>query len=420
MATNNQINIPTPFPVNKGGTGVASVTIAPTASAWAGWDANKNFSAVGFIPGYTTTVTSASPVTLTVGSNQQQYFTGSTAQSLTMPVANTLVVGQYWSVINNSSAIVTIKSSGGNTIIALPANSETTVTCVTASGTDATSWTTSPAVSGSGTVNSGLINQLAWYASSGTAVSGLATANSSGLLTNGSGVPAWVTVTGTGAPVLATSPTLVTPILGVAAATSLQITGANGIYDSNNNLIFALAPIASAVNSIATFNNSTGNGPGLGVQGSDTNITLSVQGKGTGGVTVQGTGTNDNAGAGYIGEFMSASNLFGAPIVFTSTVAKTLQSITLTAGDWDVWGNIFFAGTTTTSGQCGLHTTTNVLPDNSLTQYIAPLATSQDIGVIAPQRRFSVNGSTTIYLVGTVTGTGTLNGSGGIYARRVR
>lgn len=42
---------------------------------------------------------------------------------------------------------------------------------------------------GSGTVNSGTANYLAYYASTGTAVSGLATANSSVLVTDGSGVP---------------------------------------------------------------------------------------------------------------------------------------------------------------------------------------------------------------------------------------
>lgn len=47
--------------------------------------------------------------------------------------------------------------------------------------------------SGSGTVNSGTANQLAYYASSGTAVSGLATANNGILVTNGSGVPSIAT-----------------------------------------------------------------------------------------------------------------------------------------------------------------------------------------------------------------------------------
>jgi len=49
------------------------------------------------------------------------------------------------------------------------------------------------ASSASGTVNSGTINQLAYYAATGTAVSGLATANSGVLVTSGTGVPSIAT-----------------------------------------------------------------------------------------------------------------------------------------------------------------------------------------------------------------------------------
>lgn len=47
--------------------------------------------------------------------------------------------------------------------------------------------------SGSGTVNAGTINQVAWYAATGTAVSGLATANSGILVTSAGGVPSIAT-----------------------------------------------------------------------------------------------------------------------------------------------------------------------------------------------------------------------------------
>ena len=47
--------------------------------------------------------------------------------------------------------------------------------------------------SGAGTVNSGTINQLAWYAATGTAVSGLTTANNGILVTSAGGVPSIAT-----------------------------------------------------------------------------------------------------------------------------------------------------------------------------------------------------------------------------------
>jgi len=67
-----------------------------------------------------------------------------------------------------------------------------------------------------------------------------------------------------------------------------------------------------------------------------------------------------------------------------------------------------------------LNTATNTLPDSSLFTYVSPLATSVNIGLVAPQRRFTVATTQAVYLVGNVSGTGTLNGSGGIYARRAR
>lgn len=140
----------TGLPVAGGGTGVTSVTIAPTATAFAGWDANSNLSAKNHIEGFTTTATAAGTTTLTVASNYIQQFTGSTTQTVTMPVASTLAQGQSWQIINNSTGTVTVNSSGGNLIVSLAANTAAIVTCVLTSGTSAASWTTSFTASGSG------------------------------------------------------------------------------------------------------------------------------------------------------------------------------------------------------------------------------------------------------------------------------
>lgn len=468
MVQNNQINIPTPFAINKGGTGVTSVTTAPTASAWSGWDANKNASATGFIPGYTTTVTSASPVVLTVGSNQQQYFTGSTAQTLTMPVASTLVVGQNWTVVNNSSAVVTIQSSGSNTILSLPASSETVVTCVTASGTSAASWTTSPAVSGSGTVNSGLINQLAWYAASGTAVSGLTIVNSAGLITTSGGVPTWVAYTGTNAPVLGTAPTISAPLinqindqtqnlsvvkfLSVASAVNqltinnaatggfptLQSTGTdtdislgfiakgagsigfNG-YGGATSLLNA-AGVASAVNFLTTVNSATGNPIVLEPAGTDSNISMSLVSKGTGRVQIFGTSTNAAVVSGYVGELITSTVASASAVTSTANAASNVTSISLTAGDWDVWGNVTWItmGTVPTAVYAWTSSTTAALPDFNITNSITnTTGMAARIGIDAPYRRYLLSTTTTIFLSGQLSntsGNGTFCGS--IYARR--
>jgi hypothetical protein len=126
--------------VGRGGTGVSSVTIAPTASAFAGWDGNKNLSANNFIEGYAATVTAGSTTTLTVASAYSQFFTGSTTQTVLMPVVSTLVLGQQFYLVNNSSGAVTVQSSGANNIVVMPASSSVWLTCIAITGTTAASW----------------------------------------------------------------------------------------------------------------------------------------------------------------------------------------------------------------------------------------------------------------------------------------
>lgn len=115
-------------------------TAIPTASQFSGWDANKNLAANSFLAGYRTTATAAATTTLTVTDAYQQYFTGSTTQTVLLPVTSTLALGQGFYIVNNSSGVVTVQSSGGNTIQAMAANTALLVTCILTSGTTAASW----------------------------------------------------------------------------------------------------------------------------------------------------------------------------------------------------------------------------------------------------------------------------------------
>lgn len=90
--------------------------------------------------GYSTTATAAGTTTLTLTSNRTQFFTGSTTQTVTMPVASTLALGWFIRLVNNSSGVVTVQSSGANTIYAVPAGGDVIFTCILASGTTAASW----------------------------------------------------------------------------------------------------------------------------------------------------------------------------------------------------------------------------------------------------------------------------------------
>lgn len=108
-------------------------------------EVNGNLPANNLIEGYSTVATSAITTTLTVASAFQQYFTGSTTQTVVMPVVSTLTIGQQWQINNSSTGLdaagaITIQSSGLSTILVLPAGSYATLTCVSNSGTGISSW----------------------------------------------------------------------------------------------------------------------------------------------------------------------------------------------------------------------------------------------------------------------------------------
>ncbi len=135
---------------------------------------------------------------------------------------------------------------------------------------------------------------------------------------------------------------------------------------------------------------------------------------------IVGTTTNDGASPGYVGEFISSVVPLGSPVVFVSTVDKDLTSISLTAGDWDVFGNIHASASTITQGTVWISLTSATEPDLSLLNTVLPLAASSVLGISAPYFRASLAATTTIYLSAAFTSTGTNNCCGGIYARRVR
>lgn len=100
----------------------------------------------------TTTATAAGTTTLTATSSKYQIFTGTTTQTVVMPVATTLTNGFYLTICNLSTGGgVTVQTSGGNSLITLALSSNGYVTngnpgratflCInTAGGTGTASW----------------------------------------------------------------------------------------------------------------------------------------------------------------------------------------------------------------------------------------------------------------------------------------
>lgn len=127
------------IPFSQGGTNVTAFSATPSASNLAGWDANKNLSASAFIPGFTTTATAAGTTTLTIASTETQFFTGSSTQTVKLPTTS-VAAGAHYLLVNRSTGIVTVQSSGANAIIALAASSQAFVTSLIATPTTAANW----------------------------------------------------------------------------------------------------------------------------------------------------------------------------------------------------------------------------------------------------------------------------------------
>lgn len=270
--------------------------------------------------------------------------------------------------------------------------------------------------------------------------------------------------TGFGSVVLSTSPTLVTPNIGAATGASLSVSGqltstvATGtaplVVSSTTNIpnlnasslsgaTFASpGAIGGTTPGAGTFTNLSSSGtvsgagfstylaspPAIGgtapaaISGTTGTFSGVLQG---GGVT-----TNSSASAGQIGEFISSVVLIGSAIAITSAATVNVTSISLTAGDWDVSGEVWiaYAGSPSavTIAGGGITTTTATLPTIPATNTARNLIQNSQISgatqtLPLATTRFSLASTTTVFMVGTTTFTGgTSSGYGVLRARRIR
>jgi hypothetical protein len=135
-----------------------------------------------------------------------------------------------------------------------------------------------------------------------------------------------------------------------------------------------------------------------------------------------GVTNGSNAANGRVGEYVTST---GASTSLVSTAAKTIHSITLLAGDWDVEGVATYtkpAATMVTYTQQGISTGNNVIGNTGT--FTATAAGISDVipsAFTTPVVRISVQVNTTVHLVARAGfTTSTLNATGFIRARRVR
>lgn len=129
---------------------------------------------------YTSTATGGSTTTLTSASTTNQYFTGNTTQTVKLPSTATLTVGQTFVITNNSTGSLTIQTSAAGSIVTQISGTQISFTVAS---TSAETW---------------IYEYTGFQGLSGTG---------SHVLSTGATL---------------TSPTLVTPTLGVASATTVN------------------------------------------------------------------------------------------------------------------------------------------------------------------------------------------------------
>lgn len=139
---------------------------------------------------------------------------------------------------------------------------------------------------------------------------------------------------------------------------------------------------------------------------------------------IDGITDGSNATAGYIGEYISSTILNSSAVSLTNNTAKDITSIILTAGDWDVEGNINFCQSSVSMSSviAWSSETSATMPDNSAINCVtSPTSVAYNqLGVQIPKTRINVTTNTTIYLSGYATFSGLLSACGNISARRVR
>lgn len=144
---------------------------------------------------------------------------------------------------------------------------------------------------------------------------------------------------------------------------------------------------------------------------------------------IQGVSNGSAANTGFIGEYVSSLIAVGSAVSLTTATPKNITSISLTAGDWDVEGNINLNATSATvaSGSLwvgGINTTSATIPTTGAeVQESIPTVTTTSFktSIATPPQRISITTTTTVYLVAEATFTaGTVTGYGILGARRVR
>lgn len=137
MSAIQAADVPT---LNQNTTGNAANVTGTVAIANGGTGKTTATAALAALMGFTTTATAAGTTTLTNTSSSYQIFTGTTTQTVVLPVTSTLATGWEFRLINNSTGTISVQSSGGAAVITLLSGTGTVCTCIGTALTTAADW----------------------------------------------------------------------------------------------------------------------------------------------------------------------------------------------------------------------------------------------------------------------------------------